>query len=192
MGSAFDFQLVRRGTVPKALKRRSKMNHLSDENSRPTDVTFFIGPVGAPPNIKQVYQSALDRSAEGEERPLDEFLDTLLTILSDLAEGSLQEPSPLKQLVEAQIGHEIGEFSTYVAKGFMRRAWTPVVTIHLDRLKAPDGAALGHLVLKSHGEVIASLLGLIFKSEWIYTSWAYPSSPIDLVPTSRATAEKED
>ena len=51
-------------------------------------------------------------------------------------------------------------------------------------LAAADGSPLGHLVQKSHGEVIAALLGLTFRAEWIDTSWHYPATSID-IPSSR-------
>ena len=168
------------------------MNHISEETSRPKDVTFFIGPIGAPANMKQAFQNALDRNADGDGAQLDEFLNSYLSVLRDLADGSPQEPSPMKKLVESLIGYEIGKFSTYVATGFMHETWTPIVTIHLDRLEAPDGSPLGHLFQKSHGEIFAAMLGRTFKSEWIFTSWTYPRSPIDIGPISRVPAEKED
>ena len=154
------------------------MNHLSADNLRPTDVTFFLGPVGAPPHIKKVYEDAVARSAAGDGSALDEFLDTYIETLRDIAEGTPQDPAPLKILLESLIDQEIGEFPTFVAKGYLHKTWTPVVTVYLDRLKAPDGSPLGHLVQKAHGEVIAAMLGKTFQAEWIYTSWAYPSTPI--------------
>ena len=168
------------------------MNDVFGENSSPTDVTFFIGPIGSPANIKQAYQHALDRDAGGEREPLDELLEILLSILSSIAGGPVQEPSPLKKLVEDLINCEIGEIPAYVGTGFTRGTWTPILTIHLNRLKAPDGSPLGHRFLKSHGEILAAMLGRTFKSEWIYTSWAYPRSPIDISPISGIHDERED
>ena len=167
------------------------MNHLSADNPRPTDVTFFIGPVGAPPHIKKVYEEAVALSAAGDGAVLEEILDMSIEALRDIAEDSPQGPSPLKKHLEALIDQEIGEFSTYVAKGYLRKTWTPTLTINLDLLAAADGSPLGHLVQKSHGEVIAALLGKTFKANWIYTSWAYRGTPIDITPSNRLQDVKE-
>ncbi len=159
------------------------MNHLSADNPRPTDVTFFVGPVGAPPHIKKVYEEAVARSAAGDGSALEEFLDLSIEALRDITEGSPQDPSPLKILLEDLIEREIGEFSTHVGKGYLRKTWTPTLTIDLGLLATADGSPLGHLVQKSHGEVIAALLGLTFRAEWIDTSWRYPVTSIDITPS---------
>jgi hypothetical protein len=167
----------------KALKRRKKMEQHFEDHSHPRDVTFFIGPVGAPPKIKTAYENALAMSIKGDEEPLDDFLDIMISSLNSFSEDTPQKSSPLKQVLEVLIDHEIGEFSSFVAKGFMRNTWTPIITIHLDRLTAPDGSPLGFLVQKNHGEYIAAMLGKTFKAEWIYTSWVFPGTPIDVETT---------
>ncbi len=167
------------------------MNHPSADHLRPTDVTFFVGPVGAPPHIKKVYEEAVARSATGDEFALEEILDGFIEALRDIAEGTPQDPAPLKVLLECLIDQEIGEFPTYVAKGYLHKTWAPVVTVYLDRLKAPDGSPLGHLVQKAHGEVIAAMLGKTFQAEWIYTSWVYPGRPIDILSSRHLQNAKE-
>lgn len=159
------------------------MNEFSASNSLPIDITFFIGPVGAPPHIKKIYDDAVEQSDAGDGTALEEFLDASIEALRDIADGSPQNPSPLKQLLETLIDREIGEFSTFVAKGYLRKSWTPILTIHLGRLTAPDGCLLGSLVRRSHGEVIAAMLGKTFKAQWIYTSWAFPATPINIAPS---------
>jgi hypothetical protein len=153
------------------------------EGSLPKDVTFFIGPVGAPPEAKKYYERAVALSKEGDNEPLEEILNIIISSLSKMASDTYQEPSQLKNILEAMIDSEIGEFSTFVAKGYIRKTWMPTITIHLDRLKAPDGCSLRHLVKKSHGECIAATLGITLKADWIYTSWAYPGTPIDISPS---------
>jgi hypothetical protein len=167
------------------------MNEFSASNSLPTDVTFFIGPVGAPPHIKKIYDDAVEQSDAGDGTALEEFLNASIDALRDIADGSPQNPSPLKQLLETLIEREIGEFSTFVAKGYLRKSWTPILTIHLERLKALDGSFLGNLVRRSHGEVIAAMLGKTFKAQWIYTSWTFPAEPINIAPSRLRQSVKE-
>lgn len=155
------------------------MVHIAVDNSGPTDVTFFVGPPGAPQEIRETYERALACSVAGDRVPLDEFLDNFVSTLRGLADDSPQDPSPLKQTLEILIDHRIGEFFTYVDIGYTRKTWTPILTIHLDRLRGTDGSAIGHRVQKHHGEHIAAMLGLTFKAEWIYTSWVYRGTPID-------------
>jgi hypothetical protein len=167
------------------------MVYHSADDLLPKDVTFFIGPVGAPPRIKKFYDEAIALSNSGDEALLEEFLTTTISTLRDFAEGSPQKPSILKSLLEVSIDSKIGELSTFVAKGYLRGTWTPIVTIYLDRLTAPNGSPLGHLVKKSHGEYIAAILGKTFKAEWIYTSWVYPSTPIDISLSHNMSNGKE-
>ena len=66
----------------------------------------------------------------------------------------------MRRLIESLIDCEIGSYSVYVSKGFMRKTWTPIVTINLDQLTGVDGSPIGHLLSKLHGEAIAATLGL--------------------------------
>ena len=150
------------------------MNVVSLHDPLPMDVTFFIGPVGSPPRFKEVYQKVVEQSAAGDSGPLEELLEIQINALRQFSEDTDTEPSALRRLIESLIDCEIGSYSVYVSKGFMRKTWTPIVTINLDQLTGVDGSLIGHFLLKNHGEVIAATLGLTFKADWIYTSWAYP------------------
>ena len=150
------------------------MNVLSLHDPSPMDVTFFIGPVGSPPEFKEAYQKAVEQSAAGNTDLLDELLEIQIQALRDLTEGTEAEPPPLKGLMEGLIDSEINNYSVFVSKGYLKRTWTPIVTINLDRLTGRDGSPIGHFLSKKDGEVIAAVLGKTFKAEWIYTSWAYP------------------
>jgi hypothetical protein len=150
------------------------MNVVSRHEPLPMDVTFFIGPVGAPPKIKALYLKAVELNDAGDSEPLDEWLKIQINALSKLSENTDTEPSAMRRLIESLIDCEIGSYSVYVSKGFMRKTWTPIVTINLDQLIGVDGLSIGHLLSKQHGEAIAATLGLTFNAEWIYTSWAYP------------------
>ena len=154
------------------------MNVVSLHDPLPIDVTFFIGPVGSPPEFKEAYQEnyqkAVEQSAAGNTDLLDELLEIQIQALRDFTEGTEVKPPPLKGLMEALIDGEIGNYSVFVSKGYLKRTWTPIVTINLDRLTGSDGSPIGHFLSKKDGEVIAAVLGQTFKAEWIYTSWAYP------------------
>jgi hypothetical protein len=150
------------------------MNVVSLHDPLPKDVTFFIGPVGSPPRFKKIYQWVVEQSAAGDSGPLDELLEIQITALRQFSEDTDTKPSGMRRLIESLIDCEIGSYSVYVSKGFMRKTWTPIVTINLDQLIGVDGLPIGHFLSKNHGEVIAATLGLTFKAEWIYTSWAYP------------------
>ena len=106
------------------------MNVVSLHNPLPMDVTFFIGPIGSPPKIKQVYQKAVEQSTAGDSAPLDELLEIQINALRQFSEDTETEPSALRSLIESLIDCEIGSYSVYVSKGFMRRTWTPIVTIN--------------------------------------------------------------
>jgi hypothetical protein len=140
----------------------------------PIDVTFFIGPVGSPPEIKRIYQRAVERSRAGNNTLLDELLESRIAILREIAEGREKELSPLKGLIESLVDREIGELPLFVSKGFMNGVWTPILTIGLGGMRGNDGGSIGALFDKRHGEVVAALLGKMFRANWIQTSWAYP------------------
>jgi hypothetical protein len=159
------------------------MNVVSLHDHLPTDVTFFIGPVGSPPEFRAIYQKASEQYVAGNTDPLDELLEIQIQALRDLAEGTETNPPPLRGLIESLIDSEIGNYSVFISKGYMKKTWTPIVTIHLDGLMSVDGSSIGHLLTKRHGEYIAAMLGLTFKAEWIYTSWAYFGAPIDIEQT---------
>ena len=110
------------------------MNVVSLHEPLPMDVTFFIGPVGAPPRFKNVYQRAVELSATGDSGPLDELLEIQINTLLQISEDIDTEPSTLRRLIESLIDCEVGSYSFYVSKGYMRKMWTPVVTINLDQL----------------------------------------------------------
>ena len=74
----------------------------------------------------------------------------------------------------------------------MKRTWLPIVTIHLDRLTGIDRSPIGHLLTESYGEVIAAVLGQTFKADWIYTSWVFPGTPIDIKKIPEQSKIKED
>ena len=150
------------------------MKVVSLHDPLPMDVTFFIGPIGSPPKFKQAYQKAVEQSAAGDSEPLDELLEIQINALRQISEDTETEASALRRLIESLIDCEIRSYSVYVSKGFMRKTWTPIVTINLDQLTGVDGSPIGHFLSKGHGEAIAAMLGLTFKAEWIYTSWAYP------------------
>jgi hypothetical protein len=83
-------------------------------------------------------------------------------------------------MVSSLVDEEIGSLETFVAVGFLHGHWTPILTIYLDRAADLDGQPLGHLFGEEEGEVIAAMLGLAFKAEWIQTIWSYPGTWIDL------------
>ena len=156
------------------------MNVVSLHDPLPMDVTFFIGPVGAPLRFKNAYQRAVKLSAAGDSGLLDELLEIQINTLRQISEDIDTEPSVLRRLIESLIDCQIGSYSIYVSKGFMRKMWTPVVTINLDQLTSVDGSPIGHLLSKEHGEAIVAMLGLTFKADWIFTSWVYPNTPTDI------------
>tara|TARA_Y100000031_G_scaffold81716_1_gene90070 strand:+ start:214 stop:720 length:507 start_codon:yes stop_codon:yes gene_type:complete len=168
------------------------MNVIPIHEPQPKDVTFFIGPIGAPPKFKEIYQNAVEKNDAGNTAPLDEILEAQIRTLREIAEDTELEPSPLKRLVGSLINSNIGTIPTFVSRGYMKKTWTPVITINLDQLTSSDGEPIGHLIQKQHGEVIAALLGKTFKAEWIYTSWVYPGTPIDISPSNHHHDVKED
>ena len=155
------------------------MNHYSSHHDVPQDVTFFIGPIGTP-NGKKAYQIVVDLNDRGDHGALNELLELENEALRKIAGYSPEDASPLKLLLAAILDRELGPVSTFVGSGFMKGAWTPTLTIHLDRSAAADGTPLGHLLKKGDGQFIAAILGKNFKADWIYTSWSYPAEPIDL------------
>ena len=147
------------------------MNIISLHDPSPTDVTFFIGPVGAPPRFKKLFQEAIEQSAAGNTEPRDRLIEIQICALQGLAEGTGTDPSFLKELIESLIESEIGNYSVLVSKGYIKKTWTPIFTIYLDRLTGTDGSPIGHLLTKRHGEVVADVLGQTFEADWVYTSW---------------------
>ena len=156
------------------------MNVVPVRDNLPKDVTFFIGPVGSPPEFKDIYQKAVEQYDVGNTVALDEILEFQIKSLREIVEDSDAKPSPLRKLIGSLINREIGILPAFVSKGYMRRTWTPIVTIHLDQLTEVDGSPIGHLLTKRYGEVIAAMLGQTFKAEWIYTSWAYFDTPTEI------------
>ena len=154
------------------------MNVVSLHDPLPIDVTFFIGPIESPPEFKEAYQEnyqkAVEQSAAGNTDLLDELLEIQIQALRDFTEGTEVKPPPLKGLMEALIDGEIGNYSVFVSKGYLKRTWTPIVTVNLDRMTGRDGSPIGQFLSKKHGKVIAAMLGKALNAEWIYTSWAYP------------------
>ena len=167
------------------------MTNSPNYNDVPRDVTFFIGPIGTPVG-KKAYEIAVQLADQGDRIALDEFLEIRNEALRTLAGHSPEEPSPLKELLSAILGQQLGPVSTFVGTGFIKRVWTPTLTIHLDRSKGADGTPLGHIFQKDDGEVIAAYLGRGFEADWIYTSWAYfPAEPFDLNQCGQETAAEE-
>ena len=97
------------------------MNVVSLHDPLPMDVTFFIGPVGAPPRFKDVYQRAVELSAAGDSGPLDELLEIQINTLRQISEDIETEPSALRKLIESLIDCDIGSYSVYVSRGFTRK-----------------------------------------------------------------------
>ena len=110
------------------------MNVVSLHDPLPIDVTFFIGPVGSPPEFKEAYQKAVEQSAAGNTDLLDELLEIQIQALRDFTEGTEVKPPPLKGLMEGLIDGEIGNYSVFVSKGYLKRTWTPIVTVNLERM----------------------------------------------------------
>ena len=150
------------------------MNVVSLHDPLPIDVTFFIGPIESPPEFKEAYQKAVEQSAAGNTDLLDELLEIQIQALRDFPEGTEVKPPPLKGLMEGLIDGEIGNYSVFVSKGYLKRTWTPIVTVNLDRMTGSDGSPIGQFLSKQHGKVIAAMLGKALNAEWIYTSWVYP------------------
>ncbi len=152
------------------------MNHLSHSRRLPTDVTFFIGPVGAPEEIRSAYLRALEEKDAGNSAPLDEFIGLRLEALREIAEGGPNDTPPLKRLVEFLIDDEIVDYAASVGQGYMRGCPAQAITLYLDRMHCRNGKSLAEVLRKEDGEFIAAMLGQTSRAEWIYTSWAYPVS----------------
>lgn len=152
---------------------KSNDNH---PTQRPRDVTFFIGPSKIR-GFKRAYEKAMALYEQGDRSALDRILEFPQKELRKLVQDSPEEASLLKSALETQIGCEIGEFPTLVSVGYLRNTWTPILTIYIDRLKASDGSLLGHLVKKSHCEVIAIILRELFQAEWLCEWWGYSDAP---------------
>ena len=110
-------------------------------------------------------------SALGQKQTFREYP---LQALRDFTEGTEVKSPPLKGLMEGLIDGEIGNYSVFVSRGYLKRTWTPIVTVHLDRMTGSDGSPIGQFLSKQHGKVIAAMLGKALNAEWIYTSWVYP------------------
>ena len=80
------------------------MNDISKANALPRDITFFVGPVAAPENIRQVYLKAIQAREAGNPELLDKFIDLQINTLKQMAEGG---DLPLKQLLESLVDDEI-------------------------------------------------------------------------------------
>ena len=83
----------------------------------------------------------IEQSTTGDSVFLDEILEIQINALRQFSEDTDTEPSALRRLIESLIDCEIGSYSVYVSKGFMRKTWTPIVTINLDQLTGVDGFA---------------------------------------------------
>lgn len=153
------------------------MNSLSDFSNAPEDVVFFIGPCVAPEGIKRNSSTAIDPSSDGDYDAPDETLEIVEQVLCRFAGHSPEEASALRDLLTGVIEQKMGLVSTFVGTGRMKGVWTPTLTIHLNRSKTVDGTPLGELLRKEDAAVIASILGLCFKAEWIYWCWIWPADP---------------
>jgi hypothetical protein len=167
------------------------MNTVSLHDPSPKDVTFFIGPDTAPPGFQSIYQKAVVQKEAGNPEALNQLLELQTEALRELAEGTGSNSPLLKRLIENQIDSEIGNYSVFVSKGFMKRTWVPTLTINLDQLTGPDGSPIGHILSKHHGDFIAAMLGQTFKADWIYTSWTFPSTPIEIERKPKLSEIKE-
>ena len=104
------------------------MNVVPVRDNLPKDVTFFIGPVGSPPEFKDIYQKAVEQYDVGNTVALDEILEFQIKSLREIVEDFDAKPSPLRKLIGSLINREIGILPAFVSKGYMRRTWTPIVT----------------------------------------------------------------
>lgn len=153
------------------------MNSLSNPSNAPEDVVFFIGPCVAQEGIKRSSSTAIDPSINGDCDALDETLEIGEQVLCKFAGHSPEEASALRDLLTGVIKQKLGPVFTFVGTGLMKGVWTPTLTIHLNRSKTIDGTPIGELLRKEDAEVIASILGLCFKAEWIYWCWIWPADP---------------
>lgn len=155
------------------------MNKDPDQYDTPQDLTFIIGPIGTPEG-KKAYKLPIELDERGDRGALDELLKIGNEALRTFGGRSPEEASPLKELLFAILGQEIGPVFTFVGTGAMKGVWTPTLTIHLDRSEGVDGTPLSHLLQEDDGRVIAAALGRGLKADWIYTTWFYPMEPVTL------------
>ncbi len=155
------------------------MNNNSDQYDTPQDLIFIVGPIGTPEE-KKAYKLAIGLDERGDRGAPDELLEIGNEALRTFSGRSPEEASPLKELLFAIRGQEIGPVFTFVATGAMKGVWTPTLTIHLDRSEGVDGTPLSHLLQMDDGQVIAAMLGRSLKADWIYTTWIYPMEPVTL------------
>lgn len=168
------------------------MNGSSYPSKVPQDVTFFIGPPGAPENSKKAYDNAVELAEAGDNSAIDRLLAIEEGTLRDIAGSTPGGPSYLKNLLSSLLDREIATLSTFVARGRMDGHQTPILTIHLDRRSLDaDGTSLGRLIQKTDGKVLANILGDCFKADWIYTVWTYPGELISLDRSEERTAGEE-
>ena len=155
------------------------MNNNSDQYDTPKDLIFIVGPIGTP-DEKKAYKLAIGLDERGDRGAPVELLEIGNEALRTFSGRSPEEASPLKELLFAILGQEIGPVFTFVGTGVMKGVWTPTLTIHLDRSEGVDGTPLSHLLQMDDGRVIAAMLGRGLKADWIYTTWIYPMEPVTL------------
>jgi hypothetical protein len=85
------------------------MNVVPVRDNLPKDVTFFIGPVGSPPEFKDIYQKAVEQYDVGNTVALDEILEFQIKSLREIVEDSDAKPSPLRCLTSAPLGQIGGD-----------------------------------------------------------------------------------
>lgn len=141
------------------------MNHFSHSKRLPTDVTFFIGPVGAPEEIRSAYQRAIEEKGAGNPAPFDEFISLRLEVLRQIAEGGPNDNPPLKRLVEFLIDDEVIDYAASVGQGYMRGCPAQAITLYLDRMHCGNGKSLAEVLKKEDGEFIAAMLGQTSRAE---------------------------
>ena len=138
------------------------------------DLTFFIGPVGAPPVEKGAYDAAVAKAEKGDSAALDAHLADRKWFLEFLAD----DDSYLKDFLELVVGEPIGAFSYSVSMGYLGGHSVPTLMIYLDRSMTACGRALGDVLTDQDAQCIASALGLFFKADWVQTVRVDGTAPL--------------
>ena len=133
--------------------------------SIPDRLTVVIGPTEVFPSTKRRMAKAYEHAQNGDRTLVDELLEYQQLIARGLIGQGTK--GPLARAIETTTDTFLETFEARVGWGIFKDLYCATISVDLDNTKIAGDQPLGHFLTDENQKLIATIVGLATKAEWI-------------------------
>lgn len=143
---------------------------MAGERPQPRQANFLIGPPGAPPEMKALYDQAGKELKGGKDGLSKKLFGMRQSSVKYITLPDPKKKPVLQRILEEKLGKEIQKIEATVGQSFVHGDIVPNLIISLEKTLYADGSPIAQDLSPEIVKSLENVFGYMFFAQWVQSA----------------------